>query len=170
MRAQADVQPRWQQPNASSELGAASVSGIYPTPAHIPSKNSEAQHHVHLRLFTSWCGPRARLTLPTPSASPCSTRLHDNVTRSHRLWRQAADSAAHGRLATNGSAVTSLPPRHCKRAEAARRGVERGQVAAAVPVASVTVQVDREERACGEQRTTRLIAPPSSFVKLLAGG
>ena len=45
--------------------------------------------------------------------------------------------------------MTSLPPRHCKRAEAARRGVERCQVATAVPAASVTVQVDREERACG---------------------
>ena len=62
-------------------------------------------------------------------------------------WREAADSASHGRL--DASAVTPLPPRHCKRAEAARRGVERGQVAAAVPVASVTVQVDREECACG---------------------
>ena len=38
-----------------------------------------------------------------------------------------------------------LPARHCERAVAKRRGCEGCQVATAVPTASVSVEIDREE-------------------------
>ena len=41
-----------------------------------------------------------------------------------------------------------LSTRHCERAVAKRRGCEGCQVTTAVPIASVSVKIDREERTC----------------------
>ena len=41
-----------------------------------------------------------------------------------------------------------LSTRHCERAVAKRRGCEGCQVTTAVPTASVSVEIDREERTC----------------------